>query len=172
MITDPALLLLLAILVVAFVARRAFERLGQRGRTPASDTPPPNAIVLDGSNVMHWNGDPSAKVLSRVLRDLEKKGLTPIVFFDANVGYKLGDQYMDEARLGRLIKLPPEQICVVAKGVVADEMLLAFAAHHGLRVVSNDRYRDWRVTYPHLAKKGSVVRGEFTEGAVKWRNKL
>ena len=121
---------------------------------------------------MHWGGDPSAQVLSCVLRDLEKKGFTPIVFFDANVGYVLGDQYMDEARLGRMIKLPAEQICVVSKGVVADEMLLSFASDHGLRVVSNDRYRDWRVQFPHLTKKGTVLRGDYKSGSVAWRGKL
>lgn len=168
MINDPLLLLLLALVLIALIVPWGFWRGGQR----RVQTPPPKSIVVDGSNVMHWGGDPSAKVLSRVLRDLEEHGLTPIVYFDANVGYVLGDAYFDEVKLASLTKLSVEQICVVGKGVVADEKLLAFAADHGLRVVSNDRYRDWRLQFPHLKKKGRVLRGTYDNGNVRWRGAL
>ena len=136
------------------------------------DKLPRNAIVVDGSNVLHWGKDPSAQVLSRVLRSLEQKGYTPIVFFDANVGYVLDDHYYDEAKIAWEIGIPARHVCVVSKGVVADEGILAFATDHNLRVVSNDRFRDWRVQFPHAAKKGTLVAGTWRDGAVVWRGNL
>lgn len=136
------------------------------------DKLPPNPILVDGSNVMHWGQDPSAHVLSRVLRSLEEKGYTPIVFFDANVGYVLDDRYYHERMLAPLIGVPAEHICVVDKGVVADEGILAFATDHNLRVVSKDKFRDWRLRYPHADKKGTLVAGAWREGSVVWHGNL
>jgi hypothetical protein len=165
------ILILLApslLLFVLLILRRA------RGKAPVdlARQPPPNAIVVDGSNVMHWGGDPSADVLARVLRSIETKGHTPIVFFDASVGYKLGDRYYNETKLESLTGIPAKHICVVDKGVVADEGILAFASDHGLRIVTNDQFRDWRVQFPHAAKKGTLVGGQWRDGAVKWRGTL
>jgi len=150
--------------------------LALRTRRPAQATSeaevPRNAIVVDGSNVMHWGGEASSMVLSRVLRSLESKGYTPIVFFDASAGYQLSDRYLNEKHLSNAIGIPEAHVCVVDKGVIADQSILAFATDHGLRVVSNDQYRDWRVQFPHLDRKGSVLRGTFQHGAVVWRHKL
>ncbi len=143
-----------------------------RRRKGAEDNLPANAIVVDGSNVMHWGGDPSADVLARVLRNLEAKGHTPIVFFDANAGYRLGDSYYNEAKLGSLIGTPAKHICVVDKGVVADEAILAFASDHNLRIVTNDQFRDWRVRFPIASQKGKLLRGIWREGSVVWRGTL
>lgn len=134
--------------------------------------PPQNAVLVDGSNVLHWGKEPSVLVLSRVLRDLEDRGYAPIVFFDANVGYVIDDHYYNEAKISALIGVPAHHICVVAKGVVADVAILAFATDHGLRVVTNDRFRDWRVQFPHAATKGALIAGQWREGAVVWRGQL
>ena len=153
--------------------RRKPDRLRRRRHARAEEAgPPANAIVVDGSNVMHWGGEPSARVLSQVLRGLEKAGKAPIVFFDANVGYVLGDHYFNEARLSDITGLPARHICVVPKGMTADEALLGFAEHHSLRIISNDRYRDWRVRFPYLEKKGVMLRGDYKSGNVVWRGKL
>jgi len=136
------------------------------------DALPPHAIVVDGSNVMHWGDGPSADVLTRVLRALERKGHNPIVFFDANVGYVLGDRYFNERVLSDMLGMPEQQICVVSKGVIADEAILMFASDHGLRVVSNDRYRDWRVRFPHADTKGVLLGGAWRDGSVVWRGQL
>lgn len=133
---------------------------------------PPNAILVDGSNVMHWGGDASAEVLKRVLKSLENKGHAPIVFFDASAGYRLGDRYYNEAKLAALLGRSANHICVVDKGVVADQAILMFASDYGLRVVTNDKYRDWRVQFPHAAKKGNLIGGEWRDGAVVWRGSL
>ncbi len=108
-------------------------------------------------------------VLQRILRNLEEKGYTPIVFFDANVGYVLDDHYYDEAKVAGLIGVPARHVCVVNKGEIADEGILAFATDHNLRVVTNDKYRDWRVRFPHAAKKGILIGGTWRDGAVVWR---
>ena len=148
-----------------------------RGRSlPAPVAAPPDvprhAIVVDGSNVMHWSGAPSAAVLARVLRALEGKGYVPVVFFDASAGYRLEDRYMNERQLAEVIGVPQAHVCVVDKGVIADQSILAFAEDHGLRVVSNDQFRDWRVQFPHLDRKGAVLRGSYQDGAVRWRENL
>ncbi|ARU01616.1 NYN domain-containing protein [Yoonia vestfoldensis] len=133
---------------------------------------PRHAIVVDGSNVMHWGGAASAKVLALVLRALQAKGYAPIVIFDASAGYRLADRYLDASALSPLIGLPAAQVSVVDKGVIADSAILRFAAQHRLRIVSNDLYRDWRVQFPHLRRKGAVLRGRYDAGAVVWNARL
>ena len=121
---------------------------------------------------MHWGGEPSVKVLARVLRQLEDQGHEPAVFFDANVGYKLGDRYHDDRDMAGLIGVPARQIYVVDKGVAADEVLLQFATDHRLRIVSNDQFRDWRVQFPWINGKGRLLRGTWRDGAVVWKAKF
>ena len=165
MLTDILIILLptLFVFVVLIASRRS---------TKAEAGPPQNAILVDGSNVLHWGGEPSALVLQRVMQSLADKGYAPIVFFDANVGYLLGDRYFDEAKMAQIAGVPEEHVCVVGKGVVADEAILMFATDHGLRVVTNDRYRDWRVRFPLAAQKGALVGGTWKEGSVVWRGSL
>lgn len=158
----PALVGLLVLLWVRWL----------RSRTPKTKALPPSSILVDGSNVMYWGQEPSALVLSRVLRSLEQKGHTPIVYFDANVGYVLDDHYYNETKLAGLIGIPARHICVVDKGVVADEAILGFASTYRLRVVTNDQFRDWRVQFPHADKKGILVGGKWREGSVIWRGKF
>lgn len=165
MLTSVAILLLPAFLALIVL-------LIWRSVRPTEAGLPPNAILVDGSNVLHWGGEPSSLVLQRVVRALQEKGYAPIVFFDANVGYLLGDRYFDEAKMAEIVGVPQEHVCVVGKGVVADESILMFASDYGLRVVTNDRYRDWRVRFPLAAKKGALVGGLWQEGSVIWRGAL
>lgn len=167
MYTDLLILLPALIVFVVLLLRRKPQL-----QTPTQDeAPPPNAIVVDGSNVVHWSGQPSVKSLAAVLRDLEKKNLAPIVFFDASIGYQIGKRYYSEETLAPMIGLRYDRICVVSKGVVADEAILMFATDHNLRIVTNDRYRDWRVKFPIAGKKGRLVRGEVKGGKVLWHAK-
>lgn len=136
----------------------------------ASPSKPANPIVVDGSNVLFWGGDPSPVVLTRVVDDLRAKGFTPYVIFDANIGYKLQGQYMTDVQMARLLALPVKAVHVVDKGVVADESILNVATSRGLRVVSNDRFRDWKVRYPIVGKKGRIVRGTVKGGGVQWQS--
>jgi hypothetical protein len=133
---------------------------------PTVDGLPKNAIVVDGSNVMYWGGEPSQMVLARVLAALRKKDFAPIAIFDASVGYRLGNRFMNEMELAAITGLPDRQILVVNKGIVADEVILDFATEHNLRIVTNDRYRDWATQFPHVKKKGCLVKGTWKEGNV------
>lgn len=126
-------------------------------------------VIVDGSNVMFWGGEPSLRVLTAVIGSLRAKGYAPYVIFDANIGYKLGDRYLDDAPMAKLIGLPARQVLVVEKGVAADEWILQVAQEQGVRVVSNDRFRDWKVQYPLVGKKGRIIRGTYAGGNVVWK---
>ena len=138
----------------------------RRGRKPSKSN---ISVIVDGSNVMHWGGEPSEIVLVRVILAIIAKGYEPYVIFDANVGYKLRGKYLDDAPMARLIGLPVKQVLVVEKGVVADELILQVATERGLKIVSNDRFRDWSVTYPIVRKKGQILRGTANGGGVRWQ---
>lgn len=157
------------ILLLGLVGFAWLYALFLRRKTPEQE--PEFTIVVDGSNVMHWGGDASADVLKRVLESLKHKGHTPVLFFDASVGYRLGDRYFDEVTLANLLGMSANHICVVDKGVVADQSILMFASDHDLRIVTNDRFRDWREQFPIAAKKGQLLRGSWQEGTVIWRGK-
>ena len=122
-------------------------------------------VVVDGSNVMHWGGDPDEGVLRAVLDTLAD----PVIFFDANVGYKLQGKHMDAVDLAAMLGLSATQIVIVPSGTQADGALLDFAAAHGLPVISNDRFRDWTVQHRWVRKKGRVMRGTYKQGSVIWR---
>jgi len=141
-------------------------RLRPRPAPPAKD----RLIVVDGSNVMHWDeAGPSLRVLGRVIDVLHGRGFTPQVYFDANVGYKIAGRHMKEAEIARVLKLRAAQITLSPSGTPADPLLIDFALRRGARVVSNDRYRDWRGEYPRLGDKGVLVGGSYVSGRVELR---
>lgn len=144
--------------------RRSRPKGAKNGRPPAKGKP----IVVDGSNVMHWGGDPSDLVLRVVLGSLIARGFNPYVIFDANVGYKLADCYLGPAAMSKKCGVPTTRVEVVDKGVVADGVILKYAKRHGVQVVSNDRYRDWAVQFPLIKKKGRMMRGSWKGGVVVW----
>lgn len=137
--------------------------------TDAPDALPDHAILVDGSNVMHWGGEPSVLVLTRVLRALEDQGFVPFVCFDANAGYHLWGKYVGATLAAQNLQLPSDQVYVVDKGVVADQVLLEKATTYGLQVVSNDRFRDWAAQYAWVKDHRRFRRGRWQEGSVIWR---
>ncbi|MDG1376953.1 MAG: hypothetical protein P8P56_08045 [Yoonia sp.] len=164
-------LILLAVGATALFVIYLVRVLWGRGRAAPKNTPANDAIIVDGSNVMHWGGEPSVKVLRGVIRAVTAKGFAPYVIFDANVGYKLEGRYLDDVPMALLIGVPARSVLVVEKGVSADERILEVATERGLRVVSNDRFRDWSVTYPIVRQKGRILRGDWKGGNVVWRSK-
>lgn len=138
---------------------------------PRPEPPKPDRlIVVDGSNVMHWDeAGPSLKVLGRVIDDLRGRGFVPQVYFDANVGYKIAGRHMKEAEIAHALRLTAQQITLSPSGTPADPLLIDFALRRGLRVVSNDRYRDWRADFPRLGDKGVLVGGRYVSGRVELR---
>lgn len=152
----------------AFAARVPILRRRRRRRKAGGGSQPPQRrwVVIDGSNVMFWEDErPSLSTVSAVVGEVKKAGLTPLVWFDANAGYKVGDRYMNPRDLSRAIGVPIKQVRVAPKGSPADPLLLEDAAKLGTGVVSNDRYRDWAETYPSVTQPGVLVRGRMQGGA-------
>ena len=137
---------------------------------PQKSAPKPHVIV-DGSNVMHWqNGTPSlVPVVSAVLA-LEARGYAVGVIFDANAGYKTHDRYQGDRAMARRLRLPEDQVLVVPKGTPADAYILEAARDLRARVVTNDRYRDWLETFPEAAEPGLLIRGGAAENGEVWLN--
>ncbi len=143
-------------------------RQGRFNRGKASARP----ILVDGSNVMHWQNEVAQIATVRLVVDaLEARGFHPGVVFDANVGYKIGDRYQDDAALARMLGLTENQVLVVPKGTPADPCLLQTARDLGARVVTNDRYRDWAEAHPEVRRPGFLIRGGFRDGSL-WLDDL
>lgn len=141
---------------------------GRFNRGKASARP----ILVDGSNVMHWQNEvPQIATVRIVVDALEARGFHPGVVFDANVGYMIGDRYQDDAAIARMLGLTENQVLVVPKGTPADPCLLQTARDLGARVVTNDRYRDWAEAHPEVRTPGFLIRGGFRDGSL-WLDDL
>lgn len=146
--------LLVVIALALVVGARQFGRTRQ------------NWIVVDGSNVLHWEREtPDIRSVFHVIVALKSEGFVPLVWFDANAGYLIGERYMGPSRLARLIDLPERQVFVAPKGTPADPLLLQDAVNLKARVVTNDRFRDWAEDYPQIREKGFLVRGRMQSDA-------
>jgi hypothetical protein len=124
-------------------------------------------IVVDGSNVMHWrNETPSMKTVQLVVGRLIEQGFVPVVWFDANVGYKIGDHYLGPYPLSRMLGVSVRQVFVAPKGTPADPLLLNAAKALSARVITNDRFRDWVDSHPQIKEAGFLVQGTVQGNAV------
>lgn len=124
-------------------------------------------ILLDGSNVLHWhNGEPDLALVKQLVQTLTQAGYSPSVVFDANVGYKISNRFMNDTRLAQLLGLPVAQVMVSPKGVPADLFLLEAARDTGAAIITNDRFRDWHADFPELANSERLIRGGFKKGAL------
>lgn len=129
--------------------------------------PADNAVIVDGSNVMHWNeNQPSLQTLRLVLKELRQRGFNPGVIFDANAGYKVAGRYLDDDIMAQELGLPEAQVLVVPKGTPADEYILTIARQRHARVVTNDRFRDWSNRFPEVHEPGFLIRGGARPGHV------
>ncbi|MGH1576513.1 NYN domain-containing protein [Planktotalea sp.] len=138
--------------------KRAAKSPRARSRT---GTGAQNWIVVDGSNVMHWRGEPNIRPVKDVIKNLERRGFTVGVMFDANAGYKLIDRHQNDDAFSRLLGLPEERIMVVPSGTPADPYILTAARDMGAQIVTNDRFRDWADTYPEVRAPGFLITGNY-----------
>ncbi|TNF18840.1 MAG: hypothetical protein EP318_16995 [Rhodobacteraceae bacterium] len=158
--SGPGDLLLLGLITgvaaLVLVLRDVFAPGKARPRTLGRRKP---YIVLDGSNVMHWDGKaPSLDPVRSVVERVRAEGLEPVIWFDANVGYKIGDGYLGPAALARRLGCARARVHVAPKGTPADPLLLQHAVSLDARVVSNDRFRDWQEAFPALERADFLVR--------------
>lgn len=129
---------------------------------------PARYIVVDGSNVIYWaDNTPDLANVAIVLGVLAERGFTPVVWFDANVGYLIGDTYLGPGRLAGRLGLPARQVFVAPKGTPADPLLLDGAKALDAQVVTNDRFRDWTGSHPQLAAPGLLIRGRIDNGQAR-----
>ncbi|GAB5448075.1 MAG: hypothetical protein Gyms2KO_29480 [Gymnodinialimonas sp.] len=146
-------------------ARKAKKASRAAKRTPRRRRARPQHVVVDGSNVMHWNGEvPRLATLKEVIAALKRQGYQPGVIFDANAGYKLSDRYLDDRDFAKLLNLPGDRVLVVDKGEPADPTILAAARELGAKVVTNDRFRHWVRDFPEVLEEGHLLKGGFEDG--------
>ncbi|THD81533.1 hypothetical protein E7811_16645 [Aliigemmobacter aestuarii] len=124
-------------------------------------------IIVDGSNVMHWDdGEPKMEVVGRVVQEIVGWGFDPVIWFDANVGYKVSDRYLGPQQLATALGVPAKRINVAPKGTPADPLLLTQAVQLGAQIVTNDRYRDWEESHPRIREPGFLIRGRVTGSGI------
>ena len=154
---------MIEIAVLAVVAALFILVFRKRPERP----PEGNWIVVDGSNVLYWDGDtPDLASVGHVLSILKSEGYDPLVWFDANVGYLIGKKWMGPGPLAERLGLSREHVFVAEKGTPADPLLLERAERLGARVVTNDKYRDWVERFPRVQEDGFLVRGFISRDEV------
>lgn len=153
LIFDIAKILLPTVFVAGLLA---WQQLRRRLR---------KSVVVDGSNVMHWNGGtPKLETLQEIVRHMVKRGYHVTVIFDANAGYKIASRYMRADEFARRLGLPKDSVRVMDRGQPADPFLFETAKRQRSRILSNDRFRDWLEQHPDLAQDGKVIRGGYDNG--------
>ncbi|HWS54556.1 MAG TPA: hypothetical protein VN228_10530 [Pyrinomonadaceae bacterium] len=118
-------------------------------------------VVIDGANVAYeeksGGGKPKLSNLLKVRRELEERGLCPIIIVDASLKYDIDDQQ----QLEKLIQ--SQQVRQVPAGTDADFFILEIADQCGARIVTNDQYRNYKDRYPWIPERRlpyMIVNGE------------
>lgn len=164
--TTGALLLVFSGIAVFFVVLMIARAVSGNG-VGARQKKQAQSVIVDGSNVMHWDGGtPRIKPVQSVVDRLKDQGYMPGVVFDANAGYLLTGKYQHDMSLSRELGLPEKNVMVVPKGTPADPMILQAARDMNARVVSNDRFRDWAGEFPEIRRKGFLIRGRYKSGSL------
>lgn len=155
------------LLAVPVVLLLAGLMLRWRSRRRAARLP---VIVLDGSNVMHWaEGVPRLATVRLVVQELVRRGFRPLVFFDANVGYKVAGRHMSPAQVALSLGMPLRNVVIVRGGQPADPILIKQAIRHRARVVSNDRFMDWRADFSAIRDRRFLIKGRVRGNRVELR---
>ena len=84
--------------------------------------------------------------------------------FDANAGYLVSDRYLNEWNFSKLLGVSKDNVFVVPKGTPADPYILKAAREMDLRIVTNDRFRDWEKDFPEIRKTGHLIKGGYRSG--------
>jgi hypothetical protein len=158
-----ALALLALVLAALFLLPRLWPLLKPKARLVEQDW-----VLIDGSNVMHWQDNtPRLETVRKVVDQVRSLGYVPGVVFDANAGWKLAGRYLHDQDFARLLGIETRQVLVVAKGTQADPFLLQTAREFGARIVTNDRFRDWTTDHPEVHRPGFLIRGSAIDGGIR-----
>lgn len=152
----------IVLLGIAYFGQRLFRWWSRwrAGRAPW--------IAVDGSNVLYWQDEtPSLQTVRHVVDALKRRGMRPVVWFDANVGYLVGDRYLGPVPLAKSLGLSARQVIVAPKGTPADPLVIEGARLLKSRIVSNDRFRDWQDQYPEVREAMRFLRGSIENGALR-----
>jgi hypothetical protein len=123
------------------------------GNTPSS------LVLVDGSNVAHSSEGELALLsnITAVCDKLREEGYEPLVLVDAALRHQIDDRAEYERLVDRgAIRQAPA-------GTDADYFILSFARELDAAIVSNDRFRDRRKSFPEAARrliKYMVLKGE------------
>jgi hypothetical protein len=155
------------LLLLFLAALFLFPRLRSRPR-PAPRLVEEDWVLIDGSNVMHWQDNtPSLQTVRKVVDQVRDLGYVPGVVFDANAGWKLAGRYLHDQDFARVLGIDTRQVLVVAKGTQADPFLLQTAREFRARIVTNDRFRDWSEAHPEVQTPGFLIGGAAVDGAIR-----
>ena len=117
-------------------------------------------VVIDGTNVMYWDGEADLLTLKSVIDHLKEKGWGVFVFLDASSRHHLGDRSLDQNGFAKALGVSSKRIMVCPAQTEADAFILKFAREQGLAVVSNDRFGD----RADQAKGLKLVKGVIANG--------
>jgi hypothetical protein len=118
-------------------------------------------IVIDGTNVLYWDGDGAQITTLRIVVEyLNQKNFAPIVFFDASARHHLGDKSLDEASFAKALGLAKGSVIVCPAKTEADVFILKYAREQNLPIVSNDKFRD----RAQQTKGLNIVKGVLASG--------
>jgi hypothetical protein len=113
-------------------------------------------ILVDGSNVA-WTskkeGKPNIENIEIIRLQLEKQGYIPIIIVDASLRHIIPEN--DKERFERWID--EEKVIQAPAQVRADDALLKFADERGLKIVSNDTFRDQEEMYHWIKDKNRRI---------------
>lgn len=159
----------IALIAVVLVAVFLLLRLLQPGRRPRSGQGAETWVLIDGSNVMHWQDNtPQLAPVRQVVEHFKALGYVPGVVFDANAGWKLEGRYLHDGDFAKRLNLEKRQVLVVPKGTPADPFLLETAREFGARIVTLDRFRDWAEAHPEVKEPGFLIRGGYRNSGEFW----
>jgi predicted RNA-binding protein with RPS1 domain/cold shock CspA family protein len=145
-------------------ADRAVQGAQHRnGQHPENGRPEREVLLVDGSNVCRSWATPSRaqeaslNVLLTLLLALVEQGYDFECIFDASIPHVLQSRAESEAEATRrhLANELPDRMSRVPGGTDADGPILQKADERDLRVVTNDRFREKRETYPWIERRES-----------------
>ncbi len=121
---------------------------------------PSTDIVVDGTNVIFWDGRPNIASLRIVVDYLQVKGLMPYVFLDGTSRHLVRDAMLDEEGYAKALGLKKERVMLCPDRAEANGFLMAFARDHNLAVVSNEYFDESETDNGRV----HVIKGVLADG--------